>query len=707
MPRHQTSEHVLPIIESGRTYSPEVLAEEIVNLHVTPEGTLRAVRGPCPYIPNYGSGYPSQYGRMHGVYHASLDGGARDCLLISTGSTLCVARGYLRNLETLKSGLSNEAHPRFPDQFCEVGGRVIWTNGVDRALCYDGHKIYPLGYDVAPSSPTPMGPQPAETGLSSTGDNPSVYRNSVGYSHPGRIGTPGDYLAGQDGHMRAGSWYYWVQWEDVFGNLSPLSPMSCAVTVRTEEAATSFLKSFLSWDDIKQSLGVWAVQIDDLTRQFFVGAIPVGPEGTVARLVYRTRDTQVNAAEPCFLVRIPDNATTVYPDNHADSELGPPAGRPLAAVPTFKVMCPYAGGLAIANTTASPGLLRLSDPGFPGTFREHRKLYPDSAGAEITGLASFEGKLLAFTLGGCFEIVDQGPDAPLLSVPLPEGRGCVGPSTIKPTGFGALVWKGGDGRFYGLKRGATESVSDAIAPLLATLNGIRASLAAAEWCPEYGVYLCAVARSGRLGNDLLLAFDGNGWTRQAHDFKYSGLTLTKDSRQMVIGCGDEGATAAVGTGLVVALDRETRSYTRDKLYRYRTNWLRPDPTGRRRFSISAIYVGLIESTSNKLAWRVWKNGRRDVVAVESVAVSEMTMLAPDLVDLLTTPGATMSTLVVGSGKLRKPRLFWKQFDIKLTDVDSFSFELYGTSGDGEFPHIGAFAFDRVEVDEKGARVTRG
>lgn len=703
MPTHQTAEYVLPVIESGKTYSPEVLAEEIVNLQVTNEGTLRAVRGPCPYIPDYGSGYPTQYGRMHGVYHAALDGGARDCLMISTGDKLCVARGYLRNLETLKDGLSNEANPVFPDQFCEVAGKVIWTNGVDRALCYDGYKIFPLGYDRGPSSPTPMGPESVGPDIANSVNNPSVYRNSAGYSHPGRIGSPGDYLAGQDGHMRAGSWYYFVQWEDIFGNLSPLSPMSGAVTVRTEEAAQSFLKNFLAWDDIEVSLGVWAVQIDDLTRQFFVGAIPVGPEGTVARRVYRTRDTQVNSSEPCFLVRIPDNVTTVYPDNHADSELGPSAGMPIAGVPVFKVMCAHAGGLAIGNTSSNPGLVRLSDPGYSGTFREKRKVFPDANGAAIAGLASFEGKLLAFTQGGCFEIVDQGPDAPLLSVPLPSGKGCVGPSTIKATAFGALVWRAGDGLFYGLKRGVTEGVSDTIAPLLDTLNTTRAALAVAEWCPEYGVYLCAVTRSGRLGNDLLLAFDGNGWTQQNHDFKYASLTLTKDHRQMVIGCGDATETGPIATGVVVALDRETRGYTLAKTYRYRTNWLRPDPTGRGRFSISAVYVGFIESSSNTLAWRVWKNGRRDVVAVESVASSEMTMLAPDLVD----GAATMSTIVLGTGKLRKPRLYWKQFDIKLTDVDSFSFELYGTSAAAEFPHIGAFAFDMVLVDGRGARVTRG
>lgn len=692
--QHQTFRFPLPVIESGKTYSPDAVALEIENFQTTPEGTLKAIRGPCPLIPEYdGKTWPSQYATMHGIFHACIDSGMRDVLLLRTGDKLCAQVGWLRDFRTLASGLSDDAAPRFPDQFAEVGGRIVWCNGVDTARIYDGYTLLPLGYARAPGPLTGWGPSAVNASTSgSSEENPTVYRNSSGYAHPGRIGTPGDALAGQFGSLRPGCWYGYVQFEDAFGNLSPLSPASGPITLRAEDTATTYNKDFTAWNST-ENLGPYCVQIDDLTKQFFWSGIPTGPEGTIARILYRTADTVVNPNDPRFLVRIPDNTTTVYPDNHADSELGGPA-LDVIAVPTFRLCCAYVGGLAVANTPANPGIVRLSDPGFAGTFRRDRWIYPDPNGAEVTGLANFEGKLLAFTRTSVFAIVDDGV-GPLRAIPLTNNIGCVAPSSIKATSFGMLIWLGRD-NFYGMKGGQVESISEAIKPTMDSLNHTRLALACAEWSPDTDEYLCAVAPSGALGNELILAFDGQGWRRRTYGVRWASLTLTKDDRQMLIGCG-KGAQ-----NNVLVLDREVRGYTPPaKAYRFKSNWLRMDPTGRDRFNVNAVYVGFIESCDLQFTWNVYKNGRRDVAAISSTSANALTLTAAD-----NTAGRLLG-VVVGVGTVRTPRLFWRRFDIKVTGVDSFAFDLVAMESAGAYPHIAAFSFEGSLVDGSGASVARG
>lgn len=694
---HQTFRFLLPTIESGKTYSPDSVALEIENFQTTPEGTLRAIRGPCPLIPEYdGKTWPSQYAAMHGVYHASLDSGMRDVLLLRTGDKLCEQVGWLRDIRTLKAGLSDDAAPRFPDQFATVGGRIVWTNGGDTPLVYDGYTLLPLGYSKPPSAVTGWGPAAVNTSTNNTrtgvADNPTVYRNSTGYSHPGHIGTPGDVLAGQLGCVRDGAWYGYVQFEDGFGNLSPLSPVSGPITVRTEDAKDTYNEDFLAWTTTP-SLGPFAVQVDDITRQFFWSGIPTGPEGTVARILWRTSDTRFNPSDPRFLVRIPDNTTTVYPDNHADAELGS-AALDLAPVPAFRVCCPYLGGLAIGNTPTNPGLVRISEPGFPGTFRRDRWISPDPDGAEVTGLANFEGRLLAFTRDTVFEIVDDGTN-PLRAAPITSHVGCVAPSSIQATGFGMLVWLGRD-NFYGMKGGVVQSISEAIKPTMDSLNHARLPLAVATWSPDTDEYLCAVSSGGALGNELMLAFDGQGWRRRTYGIKWASLALTKDDRLLLIGCG-KGAEHNV-----FVLDREVRSYTPpSKTYRFKSQWMRMDATGRDRFNVTAVYVGFVESCDQQFSWSVYKNGRRDVAAISSTAANALTMVAADNVD------GRLLKLTVGKGGVRTPRLFWRRFDIKVTGVDSFAFDLACVESGNAYPHIAAFAFEGSLVDGAGASVARG
>ena len=113
--------------------------------------------------------------------------------------------------------------------------------------------------------------------------------------------------------------------------------------------------------------------IEDITRQLLAKTYGDAPDIAVAVHIYRTPDVKRISAKPHKLTRIPGTAQIVYPDNVPDSELGSVA-KEYVPVPLFKIAAAYQGRLVIANWAGEPGAIRVSEPGYPGTF-ESLSLY--------------------------------------------------------------------------------------------------------------------------------------------------------------------------------------------------------------------------------------------------------------------------------------------------------------------------------------------
>lgn len=686
---------VVPLVESGKTYAPDEFAFQVLNLQRTSDGTLAAVRGPCSYTPFE---WP---GSVYGVYHCSLDQGMRDVLLVRSSDKLYEQTGFSLTgaaFTRLHVDLTETASYKYPDQFCEVGGRVIWTNGIDSALIYDGYikrdvpngRLMTLGYDRAPNAPTVLGPSSSPSG------NFQRSVNDFGYSHPGNIGTiSSDLTAISDtssdstiGMMLEGNWNYAVQFEDAFGNLSPWSAMT-SVRVLQEQTKTKFFKERTIFADTYKDLGDSSVTYSDLQRQFWIEGITKGPDGTVARRIIRSGDTLHSGYDMRLLARISDNVTTCWPDETADALLGPVAQNYLPT-PTFKIMTPYGGGLAIGNTLANPGIVHFSDPGFPGSFRPERYIFPDPNGHEITGLAVFNGSLLAFTTSNVYAIIEREAGV-YESKPLTSGIGCVAPSSIVSTAWGDLIWLGRDG-FYSFNGEQVSYISDAIEDRLRLSNTAKLSRSVAVYNPTTREYVCAVPIPGSNIPNYIFVYDGVGWREQNHNRSYRSLCVTRDDRKYVLAASDYG-----NENNVVVLDHETRDYASSiDSFKYRSRWLKIDGSGLTRFNAATIYIGFLESSSAKIRVNAYRNGRLD----EIIATGELTLMADDR------PGP-YSTSVIGTAKALSPRLFWRRFDMHLRSVDCFAFELVGQPADGEYLHIAAFAFDGVVASERGARIMKG
>lgn len=663
----------LPQVESQEKYAPGSLALEILNMRLTPEGVLESVRGPTAYIPDYGSGYPYT-GRMHGVYHAVLENGQRDVTLIRSGDTLYVQEGWSRSVAVVQTGLSDDPHAKYPDQFVEVAGKVIWNNGVDTPVIYDGYTVLPLGYDRAPAPPTATGP-------SDTGH--PVFRNQGGYSHPGRIGTQGDFFTADGGALLPGMWNYFVAYEDVFGNLSALSAPSGPVVLRRELSATLYWADYKNYPKNASStqLGLLAVSVDDLTRQFLVQDISTGPVGTVARVLYRTADQNRNPNKARFLARIPDNTTTVFPDNTADGMLGAEAPDYIT-VPRFQVMCAHQGCLVII----ADGTLRISDPGFPGSFRRDRAVNIGSDGSEATAAWSFDGRLFAATTTTIYLVEDT--ELGLTARAITQGVGVVGPCAVASTPFGQVgLAPDGFWRMTGADE-PPEPVSKELYPLFRRLQVAALSRAVAVWAPLDRELLVAVPYAGIQGNGRVLCWDGSGWRERQYGISFASLCVQRDYRRGVLAAGKRVAAEEN----VFALNAETQAYTPPtKTYRYRSQWLRADPNGMRRFSVHHIWIGFVEASVNPLTLTVWQNGSRDT-AVMSRTVEGINPATADRID----------TIVLGTGKVRTPRLTWKRVDVHVVSCESFAFDISCT--EPTYMSIAAFMFDFGKQDQQGKRV---
>ena len=722
----QTVKLRVPAGEAQRVYAPGALAQEVNNFVVTEEDTLRAVRGPVEYehLPA-GEVYTTS---MPGLFHAGLDGGVSDTLLLRSGDTLWRHAGWKRGWESLWSDLSDDARPKYPDQFVVVNNRIIWSNGIDRALVIAGDgSCHPLGFQHGPGAPVADGPTPP-----SLHDKLTKGANAEGYSFFGRIGTSsmGVSASAYNAAETAGTlssefsagfkfsnvvdrllgarYYYYLQWEDLYGNLSPLSEKSNGVEIYADRTYPSM-----------------GVDIHDITRQLLARIGGDAPDTAVAMRLYRTPDVNTVSTIPRLLTRIPGASKCLYPDNVPDAELGLDA-KDYVPVPVFKVSASYQGRLVVANFADSQGAVRVSDPGFPGTFQAHMLAIPDSGGAEITGLSSHGGTLLVFTRKSVYslEILPEG----INFTPLAQGIGCVAPGSIKGLPDGGLIWLGVDG-FYMLKDGAIAPISNPISTTIRTkLSKVRMRSATAAVDPETGEYRCAVSTAGAVGNDVLLCFGEAGWRRVDMGKSIGAICTTDDDRRYTLFTGVEtytsevqieglGTVVAVGDGPVVTkgsvfvFDRERSGYldwgtaTGEMKSVYRSAWFRSDEVGLTPFNVRMMYVGLLDSAADttgtdpdaNVTIRFFKNGRW-------APVTEYTDL---LAAGVHTPPPASEAVIGTDALVTERRPFWRKVNPDLSNVDTWAFEIEASCSSRL--HLQGFAFDiaTVGTGTPHGRVPRG
>lgn len=736
-------------IESGRLVTPNDVASKIENMELTPEGTLRSIDGPLPYIPAYPAnnkaGYvpgppiaAPTYGDMHGVYHCLLEGGKRDVLLVHTGNTVSAHQGWdtsapydvllgpAASTPDLVAPIDMDSRPRFPTQFESTPDGVVIVPQGTRAYFYDGYIVAPLGYS---SSEIPGPPQ--AKGPNSVGTVSSV-PNSGGYSHRGGSSTlTGPTIAGNSSNMQAvygrcrlgftrksdvitaggsdknilggildpGTWRAAVQFVDMWGNLSPLSPSSGDATLDAMENIDADVAGAYFADPAAD-----AVPIDLFRFQIAWSGVNGGPDRTIARKILRTKDTVRNPdtfyevptnAGGGFLefATMPDNVSTIYPDNTPDGWLITEATL-VDPVPTFKLCRNAFGRLWIANFEDAPGGLRYSLPGKWGTFPKDEIIFPDPTGSEVTGLWPVARGLLVFTETSTFIYTVNDAGDSFKGATMHPSVGCVAPSSIGTLPTGVTIWLGQKG-FYAYDGQTIKPISRDIQPTIKRINVARRMQSTAAIDKVMGEYRCWVPHDGKRGNNLCLVFDGEGW-RQRTDVVAASVCTTKDHRNYQLAAGTavpSGGSAANGVWLLGRSSLDFPIQARDAVIE--TAWLKA-MRSRSRSTLLTAYIWLRATRKGDLlveAMRDWRN----VPVVETTAVLTS---PPKLYAEEDAPPFWNETLL-GSGDVwEKRRPFWLKVDFHLPSCEVFKLRLKYT-GDWEF--LG-FVFEDRDVHGGGVQV---
>ena len=745
---------------------PNDLAQDVLNMVATDDGTLRAVEGPVPYVPlkknvlgNDGepvalvgtrppSAWLFQYGeetaaiaafsecdstlpvygrRQHGIYHALLQNGERDILLLHTGGELWEFRGWNRDWRQLLSdpagshGLQDRLHDddaaRFPTQFETVGNGIVIVPQDGRAYFYDGHLLCPLGFTQKPAAPIGLGPSSTAMGNRTSDTIAGV--NDTDYAHSGlyaakeeytksgmtygfgkcRIGSVNPYLTDvanaqfEAGLIDGGEWRCKVAFIDKFGNISAPSEASEPISFDRQgaEAApgstggdgANDFRDDVPWANATSKT---AVAPEFLKMQVAWTGIPEGPDHCVGRILYRTKDL-LNSGDGKYyelpldtsaitsgFATLPDNVTTVYPDNMSDAFLGLPVDN-FIPVPQFKLCRVAFGRLFVANTAANEGAIHFSQPGRWGTFRRRDSIYPDPSGGAITGLWRCDQGLLAFTASSTFLVTANSSGSDFTASPVSQQIGCSAPNSIQTLPDGRVIWLSQDG-FFSFDGQSIRFESDHLKRTFKRLTRSRFPQACSAYDTYSREYRCWVSVDGSKENNFCLTYTGESWRTRA-DFAPRDVCVTQDHRNYMLAAGsvigDSGRNDGVylldHIGSPAASHRVPLQRIRDAREAYiETVWLQGSQS-KRKETVPAIYLWFRETSSSQVNVEVMRDWREDVV--ESVKVERFTNVDPP-----TFLGE--AALGSSSDRFRRRRPYWVRAHIYLPSTESFKLRLRGT-----------------------------
>ena len=608
---------------TDRFVGSESLGSAVENFLPSSQGSLRSIVGPIPFLPpTTTAGAPAQpvftyyFGTAHGCFWAEVRN--RELLFIHDDDAIRVFQGWSRTwgdgglqggdcligpstrMPLVVEDLTPPPGPRAQTQWVATPNGVVIVPARGRAWFFDGEVCAPLGYgaEATPSAPTTLGPKTA------------AVPNDGGYSHDGTVdhldfvngrkgtvevfpGVSGNTTGGEaspnSGNLLPGEYRAAVQFMDRWGNLSGLSARSAPIVFQ-QETAEDPPGTFLLVDKVLKHIA-WT-------------AIPTGPEHTVGRLLLVTKDLRQSGTQELFelnldvagglfaFANIPDNVTTVIPDNIPDSWQVLPADATVP-VPEFRYAVYAFGQLVIAGIEQDPAMVRVSLPGRWGTYEAQAFV---RVPGKVTALAATQAGVLIFTETATFLLSDA-----LEITTLATAIGCIAADTVRTLRNGTTIWLARQGFATFTDTTVSLASSGDLSRWTRRISMTAAMGATAIVDPNTGVYLCAVPEDG-LRNNTLYSYDGQVFAR--HPGHRVRQFAVQPRTQNVLYAGQAHGVFRVGTittttaawqeGLWV-FNAANRSFDATaRLSRIETAWLGAEDSLTRK-NLSYAYVWAVES----------------------------------------------------------------------------------------------------------------
>ena len=692
------------------------------------------------------------YGKtQHGIYHVLLRNGERDVLLLHTGDELWEFRGWNRDWRQLLSNpasvhgrravLPDDTSVRFPTQFEATGNGIVIVPQGSQAYFYDGDSITPLGFSQVPGAPQPRGPQSssgsAETEVvggieqgTGKGINDTAYaHDGMWFSNTNKLASGMTYgfgagnlgttfnastsftanaedttsvLAQTVGWLEAGEWRCKVQLVDRYGNLSALSGASESVRF-DRQAANVKLKSTGIPSADSGVVAQRKCSPELFRKQVAWAAVSKGPDHCIGRILYRTKDL-LNSGDTGYyevipnatplatgFATIPDNVTTIFPDNVPDSVLAVPPIE-VAPVPVFQLCRMAFGRLWIGNLDGAPGMIRPSLPGRFGTFPVGQELYPDPQGGDITGLWRSHKGLMAFTGTSVFVLTPSDDGLQFIATPVSSGAGCVAPDSLQTLPDGRVIWMGGN-NFYTYDGVNVAPVGDQLRKFFRKVTTGRLPQACSLFDPRTREYRCWVSTNGSVENDTCVIYDGTGW-RTRTDTSASAACVTQDHRAYPLIAGHtDGDEFNNKYGGVYLLDHngnraDTTGFQAENDGReavIETGWMESQKSKDRK-TARVAYLWLRETEDADLTIEVLRDWRNTVI--ETTVVTRYSSADPPA--FYGKGSHDGVKLGEEDAKLVERRPFWTRAEVYLPSAGTFKFRIKGT---------GFWEFVGVTIDE--------
>ena len=497
----------------------------------------------------------NNYKRIHSLYCWSAHQGARQFYLYEHDSL--VVAGKVRLRHTIGNPPSDvavdtkrvkPAKNQAATDYEPFGRHLVILNGYDTPAHWDGRDgfLAPLGWQNIPSPPVPWsvasgggtGGGEQDFGAFDPETTGGATNFSVAYDH-GLGSSTGDTT----------NTYRWkVSWVNELGSESPLSTGSATASWVTDNTT---VPSPSQWKDTKHAV--------------FLGSVPKGPDGTIARKIYRTRNLgKGEASDPSevfySVATIYNNADEVFVDYVPDSRLGATAPTDAASVlmpaPGARFASAFKGCLFIDGGQADSSRLYHSNPGKMDTFSS-LDFFDSGAreGGSITGMHPYYDNLLVFR-ERAIEVV-QGEYGSFRLSPFFQGAGTKAIHTVTSIPGMGVFFLADDGvyRIYGSTIGGAslqvERISDSILKTIKRINPDLIARATAAYSAKWKEWHCYFPADGADLPNLGIVFhtEKKAWSTRI-GFPVGALASDKDGN-LVFGhnTGYTGAGTAVPTGV--------------------------------------------------------------------------------------------------------------------------------------------------------------
>ncbi len=422
------------------------------------------------------------------------------------------------SFEALDQFRTRPAQNQLGSYFEPFGKELVVLNGTDRPLLFNGERVRTLGFTQRPNPPTVWQPLSGSAAFNqNSGDiayNPiqsSLSGSTAVGAEPAQVRYDLYYGLGTRTENKDNQYRYKVSYVMDNGSESPISARS---------APARWVQ-----DNTSKRQGLWLENI------------PRGPDGVVARRLYRTKNLGDNPTAVAsdqstedevyyFLEEIKDNECTHYFDVRPDSALGALAPRDDMSVlfPAGKgnVAATFKNSLFINGGEGDGYSLYYSNPLKPDQFSALNFFQAGSSNSgDIIGLKQYYNSLLVFRERGV-DIVIGNPLEGFQYVPYIKGIGCSSRFGIVEVPQLGVMFLSEDGIYLlqgGLDGGAKLSVKKMTTRLTDTFSRINKTMlpiACAGYSSKRKEVHFYFTIDGAIENNLGLVYhlDREGWSKR-------------------------------------------------------------------------------------------------------------------------------------------------------------------------------------------------